>query len=45
MSASVFLKVVEYLYTGRVDSIPPEICIELLVASNMLGKSGVFQGY
>jgi len=37
MSAPVFRKVVEYLYTGRVENLPPDLCMEVLVASNLLG--------
>lgn len=36
MSAKVFNIVVEYLYTGRVEQLSPDLCIEVLVASNML---------
>ncbi len=37
MKAPVFNKVVEYIYTGRVQNLPAALCVELLVASNVLG--------
>ena len=37
MSSQIFVKVVEYLYTGRVENLDPETIIEVLATSNMLG--------
>lgn len=36
MSRDVFCIVIEYIYTGRVENLSPGMCIEVLVASNML---------
>ena len=43
MNAVLFQKVVEFLYTGRIENIDPDICIELLVTSNMLGLKRLTQ--
>ena len=43
MTFEVFTKVVEYLYTGRVEDISPTVCIELLTASDLLGLQRLTQ--
>ena len=43
MTSSVFRIVIEYIYTGRVESLSPELCIEVLVASNMLDLNRLTQ--
>jgi hypothetical protein len=43
MSKHVFCAVVEYIYTGRVENMSPGGCIEVLVASNMLGLKRLTQ--
>ena len=38
MTNAIFNKVIEFLYTGKVEYISPDSCIELLSVSNMIGK-------
>jgi len=37
MTADVFEKVVEYIYTGRIVDLPAQLCMDILVAANLLG--------
>jgi hypothetical protein len=43
LTSAVFIKVIEYLYTGRVDGLSPDLGIEVLAASNMLGLKRLTQ--